>query len=115
MSRSSVSLRTLETTPSVDIKRTLKGKDMDRTNRLGQNYPNPAIHSTTIPYSISENAKEAMLQIINIDGKVVWQQTISNKENTITLNVKSLTPGMYFYQLKEDSEYSDIKKLVVSH
>jgi hypothetical protein len=67
---------------------------------LGQNIPNPAGSTTTIPFSIAEPG-EVTLMVHDINGKVVTQQIRRGHagENTLLLDLSGYAPGIYSYSL----------------
>lgn len=67
---------------------------------LSQNYPNPAINSTTI--HVNFTAAEAELRVYNVLGKLIEARPIVEK--TIVLDVRSYEPGVYLYTLEADGE-----------
>jgi photosystem II stability/assembly factor-like uncharacterized protein len=82
---------------------------------LSQNYPNPAIaSSTTINYSL-EKASNVSLKVYTILGEQVavpvvgWQ---SAGAHSVTLDCSSLSQGVYFYTLSQDGS-AQTKMMVV--
>jgi len=67
---------------------------------LGQNIPNPAGSSTTIPFYLPEPG-EATLVVYDINGRMVAQQHRSGQagENTIMLDLSGYAAGIYSYSL----------------
>lgn len=71
---------------------------------LGQNFPNPYVNETTIPFILRQTA-DVSIELWDLSGKKV--ATISEKdlpagEQAITLNMKALgiTTGNYLYQIE---------------
>lgn len=79
---------------------------------LYQNYPNPFNPSTTITFTIPEDAS-VKLEVYNLLGQKV-KQLINNyyKAGTynIEFNASELSTGTYFYKLTTD-KFSEVKKL----
>ncbi len=83
------------------------------------NYPNPFNPTTTINYSLKENAKVS-LNIYNIKGQKVKQlvsDQLSAGEHSVVwngtdYNGKSVSSGIYFYKLKTRN-YEKTKKMVL--
>lgn len=74
--------------------------------KLYQNYPNPFVLSTTIPFYIPHEGK-VNITIINSDGRVV--KTLSNKSlqtgnHEITWNAGGLRGGMYYCRINFDGK-----------
>ena len=68
---------------------------------LGQNYPNPAQHSTTIPYSLDQTG-DVILRISDLTGRKVLEETFKNQpagEHQVNLDLSKLESGVYSYSL----------------
>ena len=74
-------------------------------------FPNPASELTTIAFDCKENLSWSFV-IYSIDGHKQYEQYQINK-NKIELDISKLTPGIYIAELKSQSGYSNIKKLVI--
>ena len=73
---------------------------------LEQNYPNPSVDKTTIPFSISDKSK-VKLEVYNIVGVKV--STIVDKEvpagdHSYEFDTSNLKSGMYIYRLTAGKE-----------
>jgi hypothetical protein len=78
---------------------------------LKQNYPNPFNPSTTISYSLAENCYDPQIEIYNVKGQKVKSIQLEDVvgENSIVwngkdANDKSVSSGVYFYQLINDGK-----------
>lgn len=81
---------------------------------IGQNYPNPADQSTYI--ALNKIEKDAVLEVVDMVGKVMISKNISRGTEYIELNTSSLTPGIYMYRLMDNGRsLSAVKKLQVVH
>jgi hypothetical protein len=78
---------------------------------LGQNYPNPVSSSTIIP--LTSAARERMLQVYDINGRLVTSRTIAAGSAQVQLNSGELNPGMYFYQLLDGGKVVGSKLMQV--
>ena len=81
---------------------------------LQQNFPNPFNPTTTIRYSIPQNAL-VTIKVYDISGKEV--ATLANDMETqgnhnIEFNASKLASGIYFYRI-QSGNYSDTKKLIL--
>ena len=88
-------------------------------NSLAQNYPNPFNPSTTIKYSVKNNA-HVSLKIYNVAGQLVrtlvdsdmnagaYTETWNGRSNT----GNSVSSGVYFYKLVT-KDFSMTKKMVL--
>lgn len=87
--------------------------------RVNQNFPNPFNPSTTITYSVPENAN-VLINIYNSNGELI--RTLSNEEQTagnhsILWNGRNdigsmVASGTYFYQVIS-GEFAQAKKMIL--
>ena len=87
---------------------------------LKQNYPNPFNPTTTISFSIHNDSK-IEFTIYNIKGQKV--KVLVNEEldagthhvmwDGMNENGKSVTSGIYFYRLKEGTNFSQTKRMLL--
>ena len=83
--------------------------------RLGQNYPNPVLNSTTIPFYLLETDKVS-IKLYSSEGRLIKEianQTFSHGNNTVTFDAGSLAPGMYFYQLTAGT-FRQARKMIIA-
>ncbi len=83
---------------------------------VSQNYPNPFNPSTTINFSIPQNAY-VTLKIYDVSGKevaVLVNSQLPAGYHTVNLNAEAyhLSSGMYFYKLSA-SGFSQVKQMVL--
>ena len=72
-------------------------------NALGQNMPNPASTRTTIPYTLPEPGTQVVIQLLDTRGTIVATFDQGSREagdHSATIDVATLPPGTYLYQLK---------------
>ncbi len=96
------------TTSAIDLK-TIKPVS------LGQNYPNPAIGSTNIEFSIA-NASEVSLKVIDLTGKVIATpiyEKLNAGLHSVELKTDNIPNGIYFYRL-DMGDFSVSKKMIVN-
>jgi photosystem II stability/assembly factor-like uncharacterized protein len=86
--------------------------------KLEQNYPNPFNPSTTLKYSIPVKC-HVILKIFDVLGKEILTLVNAEKDKgeysisfNATSNKKSLSAGIYFYQLHA-GDYLDTKKFII--
>lgn len=87
----------------------------DNSLTLGQNIPNPTNGFTTINYSLVSSV-EASFQIVDITGKVVYDETLGNVSagnHNITLDVSEFAQGVYYYTLTA-GEQASTRKMVIT-
>lgn len=80
---------------------------------IKQNSPNPVTVSTTIPYSISSEAKAARILITNTKGQQLKIYTVSGS-GTVNFAAGTLPSGTYTYSLVVDGKTVSSKKLVIA-
>lgn len=81
---------------------------------LGQNYPNPGDGYTWIPFSLPATA-EVSLRLFDATGKVVkilLEETLESGIHEVKMDVRSLTDGMYFYQLRVGGDIHTLPMMV---
>lgn len=61
--------------------------------------PNPAIEELTINHTFTQSTKSIQLSIFNLQGQVVFQQTLAKDQPQVRVDIGSLTKGMYYLQL----------------
>jgi len=86
--------------------------DLYSSTILYNNYPNPAIHTTTIKYKLKGSIlnQNAIISIYNIKGELV--QEIEGIKGKAEFDGSDLSTGIYFYQLKT-SNYNEVKKMII--
>lgn len=80
-----------------------ENKTVVAQNNVLSIYPNPAKNTIHISYATS-NA-ETLLQIFDINGQAVWQNTAVNIKgtNNLNINIAALAPGEYILQVKTNN------------
>lgn len=81
-----------------------------------QNYPNPFNPSTTIGFSIPQNAFVS-LKVYNVSGKEIAtlvnsQKTAGNYSVNFNADTYNLSSGIYFYKISAGN-YTEVKKLTL--
>jgi hypothetical protein len=84
---------------------------------LSQNYPNPFNPTTTIEFSIPEDAV-VTLRVYNMLGQVVAtladREEFGAGENWVELDGAKLATGVYYYRIVvNDGQFQDIRKMVL--
>jgi hypothetical protein len=74
-----------------------------------QVYPNPTNGNIQIS---GEFGKTAQVQLIDIQGKIVFENLIETPENLFNLNLAELNKGIYFIQIQSNGKRS-IEKLIL--
>jgi parallel beta-helix repeat protein len=81
---------------------------------LFQNSPNPFNDGTEINFEIPQKAN-VQFRIVDLFGRIIENREIKAIKglNTIKINSKELTTGMYFYEIEYKSKVKRLKMLVV--
>jgi hypothetical protein len=91
--------------------------DVPEVFGLSQNYPNPFNPTTTIEFSIPEDAI-VTLKVYNLLGQEVAtladREEFGSGENSVDLDGSNLSTGIYYYRISvNDGQFQDIKKMVL--
>ena len=86
--------------------------DLYSTTVLYNNYPNPAINTTTIKYQLKGSVIEqnAVISIYNIKGELV--KKVEGTKGKAEFSVSDLPTGIYLYRLKTDN-YNEVRKMII--
>jgi hypothetical protein len=83
--------------------------------KLYQNSPNPFNQTTLINYYVPESSGSAVIQVIDMNGKMIKSVSLNSKGNgQLTLETSQLTAGAYTYSLFIDGNLIDTKKMILS-
>jgi hypothetical protein len=79
-----------------------------------QNYPNPFSHSTTIRYTLKNDA-EVIVNVYSALGELVITKTLTEQSGVheFVLNMRGYSSGYYFYRLSINGEMSTVQKLIL--
>ena len=87
---------------------------------LGSNIPNPFNPSTTISYNLSENIHNPKIEIYNVKGQKVKSFQLEEKAGESSIvwngkdeNDKSVSSGVYFYQLINAGKTVQTRKMLL--
>lgn len=78
---------------------------------VGKAYPNPSRGSFSVDYALGQN-EDVTFTVTDLLGKVVAERTFDNMaagENTATIDVEGVKPGVYVYTLKAGNYVSSDK------
>jgi|GEM_PF-1927665 len=82
--------------------------------RLNQNYPNPFMNKTTLPFSLPKEV-DVRIGIYDLNGRLVTdipKETLPAGHHELVLTSDGLSPGTYFCRL-DAGEYTAIKTLIL--
>lgn len=76
-------------------------------------FPNPTSNQVAVTFN-NMNAKNLTLQITDVTGKIMWEETAGEPSGAVArnINVASLSKGIYFVALKSNASVQ-VKKLLV--
>jgi hypothetical protein len=80
---------------------------------LGQNQPNPAQLKVYIPIYTNQDCTDCMLRISDVYGRLMFQQQVGNQQG-LDIYVDDWAEGIYFYQLKQANQYSEVKRMILT-
>ena len=69
-------------------------------------YPNPFNHKTTVQIVSNNLSADYQFQLFDISGKKV-NPVVEKKENAFEISKSDLSPGIYFYQIRERLQASE--------
>ena len=75
--------------------------------------PNPAENITVIRYKLPENIVNPEIIVCNELGQIVLSEMLNNMKGQITLEIKNLHKGVYYYRVISPGITSGLKKMVV--
>jgi Secretion system C-terminal sorting domain/PKD domain len=81
---------------------------------IGEPYPNPSNEGTTIEAKISDG-HTGIIRIFDMNGKIVYQQTLTGGYQLVQLNTKDWTDGIYLCELSDDGNRIGNQKFVIQH
>jgi len=77
--------------------------------------PNPSDSGfLNIEYSINENVGNASLNVFDLDGKLHYQTSISQRGKGNFAQSFNFAAGVYFYQLVTDNNKGETEKLIIN-
>jgi hypothetical protein len=76
-------------------------------------YPNPVTNELRITIPANWQNKKAVYEIITLNGQVIKKNETSNSSQTETVNVSSLTAGIYFVRVSCEGQTAQQK--IVKH
>jgi hypothetical protein len=91
--------------------------DVPQAFGLSQNYPNPFNPTTTIEFTLPEDALVS-LKIYNMLGQEVAtladREEFTAGENWVELNGANLSTGIYYYRIAvNDGQFNEVKKMIL--
>lgn len=91
------------------------GDDLLKQVKFSEAYPNPAINTVKVDYSIPAAVSKSSIVITNMLGAEVKEITLDEHSGTARIEVSGLLNGIYFYSLLADDKLVLTRKFVVKH
>ena len=79
---------------------------------LGDNFPEPFVNNTTIPYELPEQTKGQI--VVRDMGQTITTIEISEGYNVINISTKDWKPGIYLYSMELEGYQVFSKKMIIS-
>ncbi len=89
------------------------GEDIASKVKFSDPYPNPAINTVNVDYSIPESVRKATITITNMLGVKVKEVKLENRSGKARIPVSELVNGIYFYSLVADDQVMITRKFTV--
>ena len=78
-------------------------------------FPNPAKEFLTAEYSINKPAKEVLLLITDMQGRLLIKQQLTTKTNQALVDIRNLKSGSYHCTLMLDGKQKAVAKVIIKH
>lgn len=86
----------------------------ERGLEIGQNIPNPFTDETTIHYFIPAGDRNGLLEVLSLEGKVVYKEVLpEGVPGEVNIRKGTLAAGTYFYRLRTQGGLTQPQKMVV--
>lgn len=79
---------------------------------LGESYPNPATTQVNMQCAVPDG-QTANLSIFDMNGKLVYTQTVLSGKQTVTIETANWTEGIYMCSLDTETERIGLQKIVI--
>ena len=81
---------------------------------ISQNTPNPFTGQSTVRVSVPDDASDAYIDILTLNGASVKRIPVSNGLSEVSLSSFDFAPGTYLYTLVVNGKVSETRRMVVS-
>jgi hypothetical protein len=88
---------------------------LNSRSEMANAMPNPAISTTSIPYSLAAPSTNARLKVYDLLGQEVRNIPLRSQNGSVQLDVNNLQNGIYFYSLVVDGRAVSTKRLIVNN
>lgn len=83
-------------------------------NRLYQNSPNPFKETTTIRFTLADDARDAYICIFDMTGKPVKKLPITAGMDSVSFGGYEIGEGMFLYSLIVNGQEIDTKRMIIT-
>lgn len=83
-------------------------------NKLYQNTPNPFKETTTIHFTLADDARNAYIYIFDMTGKPVKKLPISSGMDSVSFGGYEIGEGMFLYSLVVNGQEIDTKRMIIT-
>ena len=83
-------------------------------NKLYQNTPNPFKETTTIHFTLADDARDAYICFFDMTGKPVKKLPISSGMDSVSFRGYEIGEGMFLYSLVVNGQEVDTKRMIIS-
>ena len=84
-----------------------------RIDKKLQVFPNPAIDEVSIIVKLDKNEK-GNIKVMDMQGNILNNYTIDINKNTLKVETKSLSSGVYFIKYSSVTGKEKIEKLIIT-
>lgn len=81
---------------------------------ISQNTPNPFTGQSTVRVSVSDDASDAYVDILTLNGASVKRIPVSNGLSEVSLSSFEFAPGTYLYTLVVNGKVSETRRMIVN-
>ncbi len=83
-------------------------------NRLYQNIPNPFKETTTIRFTLADDARDAYICIFDMTGKPVKKLPVTPGMDSVSFGGYEIGEGMFLYSLIVSGQEIDTKRMIIT-
>ena len=85
----------------------------NQSENLLKAFPNPAVNSVKVAYSLPEDIETGVLHLVDNSGRETKQFVVDNHTDYLQLNVSDFPAGLYHYFIEYNNTRTASKKLVI--
>lgn len=98
----------------------LKGRNEIQSQAVSETaklkiFPNPAEKYFTVDYAIEADFKNAKIEVLDVNGKVILEQVLTAKQNQVIIQTPDLPNGFYLCKILVDGIIANTEKITINH